>query len=93
LNTYNKYRRQGFEIFQVSLDQSQSLWERAIKEDALPWTNVCDFMSWESDVVKLYGVETIPANFLIDREGSIITKNLKGDALDKKLSEFIVRIE
>jgi len=93
LNIYNKYRNQGFEVFQVSLDQSRSLWERAIKEDGLPWINVCDFMSWESDAVKLYGVETIPANFLIGRDGAIITKNLKGDALDKKLSEFIIRPE
>ena len=93
LNIYNKYRQQGFEVYQVSLDQTRSAWERAIKEDDLPWINVCDFQSWESDIVKLYGVETIPANFLIDREGSIITKNLKGDALDKKLSEFIVTTE
>ena len=93
LNTYNKYRHQGFEVFQVSLDQSRSQWESAIKEDGLPWINVCDFKSWESEVVKLYGVETIPANFLIDREGNVVTKNLKGEALDKKLSEFIIRTE
>jgi len=88
LNVYNKYRDKGFEVFQVSLDQNKSLWERAIKEDELPWINVCDFLSWESDVVKLYGVETIPANFLIDKEGAIITKNLKGDALERKLNEL-----
>jgi len=89
LNIYNKYREEGFEIFQVSLDQSKEAWELAIKEDGLPWTNVSDLKNWESDIVKLYGVETIPANFLIDREGSIISKNLKSDALDRKLNEFI----
>ena len=88
LRIYNKYRHKGFEIFQVSLDQSKSSWERAIKDDGLPWINVSDFKLWESDVVKQYGVETIPANFLVSREGSIITKNLKGDALDNRLSEF-----
>jgi peroxiredoxin len=93
LDIYNKYRHQGFEIFQVSLDQSRSSWERAIREDGLPWINVCDFHSWESEAVKLYGVESVPANFLIDREGTIVTKNLKGDALDKKLSEFIINTE
>jgi len=93
LNIYNKYRDKGFEVFQVSLDQNKSLWERAIKEDELPWINVCDFLSWESDVIKLYSVETIPANFLIDKEGAIITKNLKGDALERKLNEFFDRIE
>ena len=88
LEIYNKYRHKGFEIFQVSLDQSRSSWERAIKEDGLPWINVSDFKFWESEVVTQYGVEAIPANFLVSREGSIITKNLKGDALDNRLREF-----
>ena len=88
LNVYNKYRDKGFEVYQVSLDQSRSSWERAIKEDGLTWINVSDLKFWDSDAVKLYGVETIPANFLVDRDGTIITKNLKGDALDKKLSEI-----
>ena len=88
LNIYNKYRDKGFEVFQISLDQSKTSWERAIKEDGLSWINVSDLRFWDSEAVKLYGVETIPANFLVDREGTIITKNLKGDALDKKLSEI-----
>ena len=93
LNIYNKYRDKGFEVFQVSLDQSRTSWERAIKEDGLPWINVSDLKFWDSEAVSLYGVETIPANFLIDREGSIITKNLKGDALDQRLSELFTAIE
>ena len=90
LDIYNKYHKQGFEVFQVSLDQSKASWERAIKEDGLPWINVSDLKFWDSEAVKLYGVETIPANFLIDQDGTIITKNLKGDALDMKLSEILV---
>jgi peroxiredoxin len=93
LDVYNKYHNKGFEVYQVSLDQSRSSWERAIKEDALPWINVSDLKFWDSDVVKQYGVETIPANFLVDREGTIISKSLKGDALDKKLSEIFVAAE
>ena len=93
LEIYNKYRHEGFEVYQVSLDQSRSSWERAIKEDGLPWINVSDLKFWDSEVVKLYGVETIPANFLIDTDGTIITKNLKGDALDKKLSEIFIAPE
>ena len=88
MSIYNKYRNKGFEVYQVSLDQSKSSWERAINEDGLTWINVSDLKFWDSEAVKLYGVETIPANFLIDREGTIITKNLKGDALEKKLSEI-----
>ena len=93
LSIYNKYHKQGFEIFQVSLDQSKASWERAIKEDGLPWINVCDFKFWDTEAVKLYGVETIPANFLIGRDGSIITKNLTGELLDKRLSEFLINAE
>ena len=93
LGIYNKYHDQGFEVFQVSLDQYKSSWERAIKEDGLPWVNVSDLKFWDSEAVKLYGVETIPANFLVDRDGTIITKNLKSDALDKKLSEIFVTFE
>jgi len=88
LNMYHQYRDKGFEVYQVSLDQSKSSWERAIKEDGLPWINVSDLKFWDSDAVKRYGVETIPANFLVDRDGTIITKNLKGDVLEKKLSEL-----
>ena len=88
LNIYNKYRDKGFEIYQISLDQSKTSWERAIKEDGLTWINVSDLKYWDSEAVKLYDVETIPANFLVDREGSIITKNLTSDALDKKLDEI-----
>jgi len=93
LEIYNKYRDKGFEIFQVSIDQSKTSWERAIKEDALPWINVNEPKSWDSEVLQLYGVETIPANFLLDTEGSIITKNLKGDVLDNRLREFFAAIE
>ena len=88
LNIYNKYRDKGFEVYQISLDQSKTAWERAIKEDGLIWINVSDLKFWDSEAVQLYGVETIPANFLVDQEGTIITKNLKGDALDKKMSEI-----
>ena len=93
LNVYNKYRDKGFEIFQVSLDQSKTMWERAIKEDELPWINVSDFQYWDSETLALYGVESIPANFLLDREGSIMTKNLTAEALDQRLSEFFYIIE
>ena len=93
LNIYHKYHHKGFEVYQVSLDQSKTLWERAIKEDGLPWINVSDLKFWDSEAVSLYGIESIPANFLIDKQGYIMTKNLKGDALDKRLSELFDTIE
>ena len=93
LDIYDEYHDRGFEIFQVSIDQSKASWERAINEDGLPWINVNDPKSWDSEAVQNYGVETIPANFLIDREGSIITKNLKRDVLENRLREFFAAIE
>lgn len=93
VETYNKYRNKGFDIFQVSLDQSKSSWERAIKEDGLAWMHVSDFQFWNSDIVKQYGIEAIPANFLIDKDGMIIGKELRGEALDKKLSELFTATE
>ena len=93
LEIYNKYRDRGFEIYQVSLDQSREMWERAIEEDGLPWINVSDLKYWNSEIVTLYEVETIPANFLIDREGSITSKNLTIDALDRRLDEIFTVFE
>ncbi|MDR2036426.1 MAG: AhpC/TSA family protein [Bacteroidales bacterium] len=93
LRIYNKYHDKGFEIFQVSLDRSKASWEKAIKEDGLIWTHVSDLKFWDSEPVKAYGVETIPANFLIDTEGSIITKELRGDVLDRYLGEIFSTTE
>ena len=93
LDVYKRYRDRGFEIFQFSLDQSKSAWVRAIEEDGLPWINVSDFKYWDSEVVKNYGVETIPANFFLDRNGSIMTKNISSEALDKRLDEIFSALE
>jgi peroxiredoxin len=90
LDIYKKYRDKGFEIYQISLDQSKASWERAIKEDGLTWVNVSDLKYWDSEIVTLYGVETIPANFLVDRAGNIMTKNITGDVLEKKLNELFL---
>jgi peroxiredoxin len=90
---YKKYHDRGFDIFQVSLDQTKSPWVRAIKEDGLNWTHVCDFKFWDSDVVKAYGIEMVPANFLIDDDGIVIANELRGEALEKKLSEIFVTAE
>jgi peroxiredoxin len=93
LTIYEKYRNKGFEVFQVSLDQSKTAWERAIREDDLPWVNVSDLKFWDSETVKQYGIETIPANFLIDKDGTVLSKGLKGEALDNRLSELFTASE
>jgi peroxiredoxin len=88
VDAFEHYHAKGFDIYQVSLDQTKIAWEKAIKEDHLTWTNVCDFKYYDSDVVKQYNIDNLPANFLIDNEGTIIAKELRGDALEKKLSEL-----
>jgi peroxiredoxin len=85
---YNKYHNKGFEVFGVSLDKSKAAWENAIKADKLTWTHVSDLQLWNNAAAQLYGVSSIPATFLIDKEGNIIAKNLRGSALEQKLAEL-----
>lgn len=86
---YSKYHDKGFEIYQVSLDKTKSEWVAAIKQDRLDWTHVSDLKFWGSPVARQYGVESIPANFLIDKDGKIIGSNLRGAALDQELSKLL----
>jgi len=89
VKAYNKYKSKGFDIYSVSLDKDMEKWKGAIRADGLTWTNhVCDFKFWQSPVVALYNFNSIPTNVLIDKEGKIIAKNLRGEALDKKLEEI-----
>lgn len=89
VNAYNKYKTKGFDIYSVSLDKDMDKWKQAIKADNLTWKNhVCDFLFWQSPVVALYNFNSIPTNVLIDKEGKIIAKNLRGEALDQKLESL-----
>lgn len=89
VKAYAKYNKSGFEIFGVSLDRTKDQWTGAIADDGLTWTQVSDLQYWNSAVVKEFGITGIPANFLLDREGKIIAKNLRGEALEAKLSELM----
>lgn len=86
---YNKYKNKGFTVLGVSLDQNRDPWLAAIKQDNLTWTNVSDLKGWGNEVGRLYGVTGIPQNFLIDKEGKIIAKDLRGPALEAKLAEVL----
>ncbi len=86
---YDKYNAKGFEIFSVSLDKDKKSWIKAIKDDNLKWDNhVSDLKYWSSEAAKLYGVSSIPSTILLDRDGKIIAKNLRGRELDNKLREI-----
>lgn len=91
VSAYNKYKDKGFNVFAVSLDKDKEPWLQAIDKDGLAWTNVSDLQFWESEPAKLYGVRAIPANFLIDKNGFIVAKNLKGEDLHKTLDELLNR--
>jgi thiol-disulfide isomerase/thioredoxin len=86
VQTYKKYHDQGFEVYSVSLDRDKASWLKAIEADGLVWSNhVSDLGFWQSQAAKIYGVSSIPATFLIDKEGKIIAKNLRGAALENAL--------
>jgi thiol-disulfide isomerase/thioredoxin len=89
VKAYNTYHSKGFEIFQVSLDKTKEAWEKGIKDDQLgEWIHVSDIKYWNSVVVPLYKIESIPANYLLDKDGKIIASNLRGEQLEKTLSEI-----
>lgn len=89
VKVYKEYKKKGFEVYSVSLDKTKGPWEKAIKQDNLIWdSHVSDLAGWRSSAAGLYGVRSIPQTFLIDQEGKIIAKNLRGNALEKKLAEI-----
>ena len=86
VNAYAKYHDKGFEILGISLDDKKANWEKAIVADQLKWLHASDLKAWKSDLVVEYGIKSIPTSFLLDREGRIIAKNLRGEELEKILS-------
>jgi thiol-disulfide isomerase/thioredoxin len=89
VKVYNLYHNKGFQIFQVSLDKTRDAWLKGIEDDGLEkWIHVSDIKYWNSVVVPLYKIESIPANFLLDRDGRIIASNLRGETLQGRLAEL-----
>lgn len=90
VENYNKFKAKGFEIFQVSLDEKESLWKKAIKDDGLSaWHHVSDLQGWDSSAARAYNISKIPANFLLDPNGKVIAVNLRGEQLGVKLTEVL----
>jgi peroxiredoxin/ribulose bisphosphate carboxylase small subunit len=90
VETFNKYKDKGFTVLGVSLDQpgKKNAWLAAIHKDNLTWTQVSDLKFWDNEVAVLYGVKAIPTNLLLDPQGKIIAKDLRGEDLSKKLAEL-----
>ena len=85
---YEEYASSGFRVYQVSADTSKAIWIKAVQEQQLPWISVCDFKGQASPMLRSYNVRKLPSNFLIDREGNIVGKDLYSDALEDKLEEL-----
>jgi len=86
---YNKYHEKGFDIIGVSLDNKKEAWTKAIRADGLTWYHVSDLKGWANEAAAAYNVKSVPANFLLDKTGKIVARNLRGEDLEKKLSELL----
>lgn len=85
---YAKYHAKGFEVYGISFDENKESWKRAIATDSLVWKHVSDLKRWNCMAAPIYKISSIPATYLIDREGKIIAKGLRGEALAAKLEEL-----
>jgi len=85
---YNQYKEKGFEVFGVSLDRTKEAWVKAIADDNLTWTHVSDLKYFNSEAAATYQINAIPATYLLDPEGKIIGKDLRGASLENKLKEI-----
>lgn len=86
---YENFSNKGFEIVSFSLDHKRKNWEKASNDEQLPWLNISDLLAYDSPVTKMYGIRGIPANFLVDSQGTIVALDLRQDRLDKKLEELL----
>jgi len=91
VKTYLEYKDRGFDVFGVSLDKDKESWKKAIEKDHLTWTHASDLLFWNSAPAKLYGIRAIPSNLLLDKNGIIVAKNLRGEELQKKLAELLTQ--
>jgi peroxiredoxin len=89
VKAYHAYKDKGFTILGVSLDNARDKWIQAIADDKLDWPHVSDIKGWSNEAAVLYGVRAIPSNFLLDREGKIVAKNLRGEALEEALGKYL----
>jgi peroxiredoxin len=86
---YAEYESQGFRVYQVSADTSKAAWITAVQEQQLPWISVCDFAGERSPLLRTYNVRKLPSNFLIDREGNIIARDIYSNALAERVAQLL----
>lgn len=89
VKAYERFKTKNFEIFGVSLDQTKDKWLKAIKDDNYSWPQVGDMKGWENAAARQFGVMGIPFNMIVDPNGVVVARNLRGEALEKKLEEIL----
>lgn len=89
VKAFHRFKSKGFTVFGVSLDRTKEDWVQAIQQDGLTWTHVSDLKYFQSEAAKTYDIQGIPYSLLLDKEGKIIAKNLRGAALEQKLEEVL----
>jgi peroxiredoxin len=91
VKVWKEFNKKGFDVFGVSLDRpgAKDAWMQAIEKDQLTWTHVTDLKFWDCAAARLYGIGSIPANFLLDETGTIIARDLRGEELFNKVKELL----
>lgn len=89
VQNFNRFKNKNFTVLGVSLDRAKDPWVQAIADDNLAWTHVSDLKFWSNEVAQLYKINSIPKNLLIDPEGKIVAKDLRGPALESTLCQFL----
>lgn len=88
VNAYKKYKDKGFDILGVSLDTKKDLWLKAIKDDGLQWRHISDLGGWQNEIAVVFKIKAVPSNFLLNSDGVVVAKNLRGEDLESKLLEL-----
>lgn len=89
VKAYKEYKGKGFDIIGISLDNKADAWEKGVKDLGITWAQLSDLQGWKNSGAALYGVNSIPHTILVDKDGTILAKNLHGEALDAKLKEVL----
>jgi len=89
VRAYNTFKNKNFDVLGISLDENEAHWKDAIQKDGLLWTQLSDLKGWDNEIARYYGIQAIPFSFLLDPNGVIIAKGLRGEALRQKLAEIL----
>ncbi|MEW6712461.1 MAG: TlpA disulfide reductase family protein, partial [Candidatus Riflebacteria bacterium] len=89
VKAYKEYNPKGFEIVGISFDESREKFDEYIKENAMPWPQYFDGKGWQNEVGPTYGIQSIPAMYLLDKEGKVVTSDLRGEKLEAELAKLL----